>query len=69
MLVEKEIDNVFDAFAMVVKMPQLCNILNDSHNSVSKQKRGKESDQTVKTNAGKIVGRVPANVCKIVYGF
>ena len=28
--------------------------------------KGKESEQKVKDNAGKVIGRVPANICKIL---
>lgn len=65
MLVEKEANNHFDPSAMIIKIPQLCKIPTELHNVVTKPKRGKEHEQTVKSNAGKTVGRVPANVCKI----
>ena len=65
MLIEKEINNPRDPHAMIIKMPPLNKIPNNFHDDVTKEKKGKEKQQTVKDIAGETVGRVPANICKI----
>ena len=65
MLVEKEHNNEYDPHAMVVKMPELKEIHSSIHEDVTKEAKGKEPQQTVKDIAGKTVGRVPANLCKL----
>ena len=65
MVVEKDIHNSYDPYAMLVTMPQLKDITSELHKSITKASKGKEKEQTVEQIAGKHVGRVPANVCKL----
>ena len=65
MLLAKEDENLYDKNAMVVKMPELNEIHEKYHNEIVKPAKGKDLLQTVKCNAGKVIGRVPANLCKI----
>ena len=65
MVTEKEIGNTRDPHAMVIKMPSLNEIPEKFHEDITKEKRGKEKQQTVKDIVGAIIGRVPANICKL----
>ena len=56
LVVEKEKGNIYDPDAMLIRMP----VLSDTRTA-----RRNEKEQTVKSNAGKQVGRVPANLCKM----
>ena len=61
MITERDFNNKYDKFAMIVKMPTLENIPSSLQEAVlrpAKCQKGKD-------NAGKVVGRVPANVCRI----
>ena len=69
MLVEAERRNRFDPNAMVVRIPSLEDIPTNFHMDITKEKKGNENEQTVKSIAGKTVGRVPANLCKLLRGF
>ena len=39
------------------------------HDSVTRPKKGPDPEQKVKDIAGKVIGRVPANLCRIFYEF
>ena len=65
MKVLKEPENSYDHSAMIVVMPELDDIPKFYHDSVTREAKQGEPQQRVKNNAGKTVGRVPANVCKI----
>ena len=65
LLVKTDIHNTYDENAMVVMMPALDAIPSTLHEVILKEARGKEKCQKVKDNANKIIGRVPANVCKL----
>ena len=65
MLLEKEEDNSYDVNAMVIKMPDLIQIDKQYLDITVRPCKGKEPEQKVKDNAGKVIGRVPANICKI----
>jgi len=60
MTVEPEVDNRYDPYAMIIKMPDLLNIPSKYHEEVISC-----SGQRVQDISGKTVGRVPANVCKL----
>ena len=67
MLVEKEYENVKDPSAMIIKMSMLGDIPEKYHNDITKENKGKEkSEQRVVDIAGKVVGRVPANLCRML---
>ena len=66
MLLEKEEDKSYDVNAMVIKMPDLIQIDTQYLNITVRPCKGKEPEQKVKDNAGKVIGRVPANICKIL---
>ena len=66
MNVEKEVGNVRDESAMVIKMPPLQQISKSYHFDVTRpSKSPRERDQRVIDVAGNVVGRVPANLCRI----
>ena len=65
MLLEKEEDNSYDVNAMVIKMPDLIQIDKQYLDITVRPYKRKEPEQRVKDNAGKVTGRVPANICKI----
>ena len=60
-----EEDNSYDPYSMIVTMPLLQNIHAELHDQVTRQKRKSEEEQHIRDIAGKIVGRVPANLCKL----
>ena len=60
MVVEPEIGNKYDADAMVIKMPNLENIPIRYHDEMLPS-----STERVKDISGKVIGRVPANICKL----
>ena len=60
MVVEPEIGNKYDADAMVIKMPKLENIPIRYHDEMLPS-----STERVKDISGKVIGRVPANICKL----
>ena len=64
-LLDKEEDNSHDVNAMVIKMLDLIQIDKQYLDITVRPCKGKEPEQKVKDNAGKIIGRVPANICKI----
>ena len=66
MFVERDFHNKYDPFALIVKMPVMENIPTRLHKVILRPAKGREKCQKVKDNAEKIVGRVPANVCKIL---
>ena len=66
MFIERDFHNKYDPFALIVKMPVLESIPTRLHEVILRPAKGRENCQKVKDNAGKIVGRVPANVCKIL---
>ena len=57
MIVEREEENEFDPYAMVVKIPEIDYIPLEDRNKITREK---EPQQRVKDIAGKIVRRVPA---------
>ena len=65
MLLEKGENNSYDVNAMVIKMPYLIQIDQQYLDITVRPCKGKEPEQKVKDNAGKVIGRVPANICKI----
>ncbi|XP_078608065.1 uncharacterized protein LOC144880005 isoform X2 [Branchiostoma floridae x Branchiostoma japonicum] len=60
--VVREWDNPYDKDAFLVRMPHLANIPADKHDLVTDAKRG----LTVRSIAGKDIGRLPAGLCKIL---
>ena len=67
MKVEKELNNIHDPDAYVVKMTKLKYIHPKYHKEVTRQAKGKDPQQTVSDIAGSIIGRVPANIGKIFH--
>ena len=65
MQLEKEEDKSYDVNAMVIKMPDLIQIDTQYLNITVRPCKGKEPEQKVKDNAGKVIGRVPANISMI----
>jgi len=65
MIVERDFHNKYDKYAMIVKMPALENIPSSLQEAVLRPAKGREKFQKGKDNAGKVVGRVSANVCRI----
>ena len=65
MITEKQIGNPRDPHTMVLKLPGLNEIPENFYEDIIKEKRGKEKQQTVKYTTGAIIGRVPANICKL----
>ena len=66
MLVKKEELNAYDPNAMVVIMPRLDEIPVALHNTMTKEAKGKQEAQYVRTIAGKTVGRLPANLGEVL---
>ena len=62
MIVEREEENEFDLYAMVVKIPEIDHIPLEDQNKITREK---EPQQRIKDIAGKVVGRVPANLGKL----
>ena len=55
---------------MIVKLPLFEDITQTLHKEITKEEIGKEKKhETVESTAGKVVGRVPANLCKLFKGF
>ena len=65
MLLEKKEDNSYDVNTMVIKMPGLIQIDKQYLDITARPCRGKEPEQKGKDDAGKVLGRVPANICEI----
>ena len=65
MLVIPDEGNEFDACAMKVVVPRLSEIRPSLHNVVTRKGTAGRPTTTVKDTAGKCVGRVPANLCKV----
>ena len=59
MIVEREEENEFDPYAMVIKTPEIDHIPLEDRNKITREK---EPQQRLKDIAGKVVGRVPANI-------
>lgn len=64
MIVEPETNNIYDPDAMIMKMPLLENIPVKYHEDITKESTNGD-EQRVKDIAGRSIGRVPANVCKV----
>ena len=62
MIVEREEENEFDPYAMVIKIPEIDHIPLEDRNKITREK---EPQQRLKDIAGKVVGRVPANISKL----
>ena len=62
MIVEREEENEFDPYAMVIKTPEIDHIPLEDRNKITREK---EPQQRLKDIAGKVVGRVPANLGKL----
>ena len=62
MIVEREEENEFDPYAMVIKIPEIDHIPLEDRNKITREK---EPQQRLKDIAGKVVGRVPANLGKL----
>ena len=72
MLVTPEANNPKDETAMQITMPKLDEIPTAFHDVVTRprpRKKERETDQHVRDIAGRMVGRVPANLCRIFRGF
>ena len=68
MQVKKEQDNIFDQYAMVVKIPESNQMSNDILQEISRPaKKNTLNNVLVKDIAGKLVGRVLANLGKAIY--
>lgn len=67
--VRAEKRNRFDPNAMVVEMPSLDDIPIHFIKDVTKVGNKDDKKQTVESIAGKTIGRVPANLCKLFKGF
>ena len=68
MQVEKEQDDEFDQYTMVAKIPEANQMSNDILQEISRPaKKNTLNNVLVKGIAGKLVGRVPANLAKAVY--
>ena len=65
MLLDKEEDKSYDVNAIVIKMPDLIQIDTQYPDITVRPCKGKEPEQKVKDNAGKVIGRVPANISMI----
>ena len=66
MAVQKDEGNDFDPHAMVIVMPALEAIHHELHDIIVREAKGKKQpEQKVRDNAGKLMGRVPANIGKI----
>ena len=66
MLVKKEHNNKKDPHAMVVEMPLLSEIPATHKYAVTREADKKRGVQRVADIAGKIVGRIPANIGKFL---
>ena len=62
MLVQNEVGNKYDAFAMLIRMPELINILTEFHNDITREAKRGRAAQTVKSITNNVVGRVPENL-------
>ena len=62
MIVEREEENEFDPYAMVIMTPEIDHIPLEDRNKITREK---EPQQRLKDIAGKVVGRVPANLGKL----
>ncbi|XP_070541430.1 uncharacterized protein [Ptychodera flava] len=60
-----EENNEHDIHAVGVWMPHLCDIPQQFHNDITRKERGKQPAQKVLDIAGRQVGRVPANLCRM----
>ena len=68
MQVKKEQDNIFDQYAMVVKIPESNQMSNDILQEISRPaKKNTLNNVLVKDIAGKLVGRVLTNLGKAIY--
>ena len=68
MQVKKEQDNIFDQYAMVVKIAESNQMSNDILQEISRPaKKNTLNNVLVKDIAGKLVGRVLANLGKAIY--
>ena len=65
MFVEKELKNRHEPNAIVIKMTLLSNIPCEFHDKVTREAKGKSPEQRVKNIPDKVVGRVPASLCKL----
>ena len=65
MLVEREANNAYDPHAMCVKMPKIQEVHKEFRDCVTREARGEEAALTVRDIAGEMIGRVPANLCKV----
>ena len=64
--VQKDEENAHDPHAMVIVMPALEAIDNELHDIIAREAKGKKQpEQKVRDNAGKLMGRVPANIGKM----
>ena len=66
MLLEKEEDKSYDVNPMIIKMPDLIQIDTQYLDIKVRPCKGKEPEQKVNDNAGKVIGRVPANIFEIL---
>ena len=65
MLVTPEKENEFDPNAMVVRMSTLENISLKYHKEVKREETKRLPKQKVKDIGGELIGKVPANLCKL----
>ena len=66
MRVQKEEDNSYDPNSMIVEMPPLKDIPFSFLKEITRKAKGKEPAQFVYQTASKVVGRVPANLGKVL---
>lgn len=64
MMVETEDNNPVDPSAMIVVMPDMEDIFWAYRGMVTRPSSRGRPQQTVEDIAGKVIGRVPANLCK-----
>ena len=57
--------NSHDPYAMAIKMPPLQSINPSLHDLVTREEKKGQNTQIVRDIASEMVGRVPANLCKI----
>ena len=66
MRVQKEEDNSYDPSSMIVKIPPLKDIPFSFHKEITRKAKRKEPAQFAYKTTSKVVGRVPANLGKVL---
>ena len=65
-MVEIEEDNICDPNAMAIKIPSIDDIQLSLHKEITREGNKTRKEQRVCDIAGKQVGCVPANLCKLL---